>query len=371
MAKMYIVTNPMPEHNNSPAVSLGKFVQVIRAAGYAPSVIGARLPEKLPGVADDVPVRSFGYGGKGIFKILSFGFLQLKTFFYCLCKFHRGDSVYFWIADKMIGAYTAAKIKGAKTNFFLYGKINSRHTKAWARSLEQYMTDNADFVCAEAESVFGECRIPEGKRLSVIKLFVPEFAVEPKPYSERERIVAVMSRLSAEKHPLETIRAVCRVREEIPDLRLRIIGGGPMEKECRELVSELGADGFIEFTGWLPSSEAKKQLSECVLLMYPAEIEGVPGGILEAMSFGIPALASPVGGIPCLIDDGVDGVFLSGTDSEIIAEELLSLLQSDKLEKMSAAAKRKIEREFSLQSAAENFRSVTETKNAQIAKGEK
>lgn len=358
MERTFIITNPMPTHNNSPAVSLGKFVQVVKSAGYSPKVIGARLPENIPGVPDGVPVKSFRYGGRSVVKMLSFLLLQVKSFFYFLANCRKGDAVYFWIADKMIGAFLGAKLRGAEVNFFLYGMIDNRHAQKWARSLEQYMTDHADRVCAEGANVFTECSIPEDKPLDVIRLFVPESDITPIPYSEREPVIAVMSRLSPEKHPEDTIRAVCRVHETHPEIRLRIIGGGPIEGRCRQLVHELCADDFITFTGWLPSHDAKRRLSECILLSYPSDFEGVPGGILEAMSFGVPALASPVGGIPDLIEDGVDGVLLTSPDADTIARELESLLTSGELERLSREAMRKIREYFSLEAAAANFKAV-------------
>lgn len=364
MSKLYVITNPVPIHNNSPLISLGKFLQIIRRAGSEPTVIGARIPEDgIPGVGDTVSVINYSYGGRGILKLASYILLQLRTFFSGLVRFRKGDAVYFWIADKMIGAFLAAKLRGAENNFFLYGKISSRHTQNWARNLEQYMTDCSDCVCAEAKSVLTECRIPEDRRTDVIQLFVPETEIEPPPYAERGNLVSVMSRLSPEKYPLETIRAVAEVHRSVPDIRLRIIGGGPIEDECRQLVCELGAEDYIEFTGWLPPDEAKQMLGQCRILMYPAEIEGVPGGILEAMSFGIPALASPVGGIPDLIDNGKDGVFLSATDADTIAAELTELLNSGKLEAMSAAAINKIKERFTLERAAQNFAAVRASHN--------
>lgn len=366
MSKMYVVTNPVPLHNNSPLVSLAKFVQVVCAAGYSPEIIGARLPaDGVRGIPDSVPVRSFRYGGRGILKIFIFLLLQMKMFFWGLFCFKKNDVVYFWIADKMIGSFLAAKLRGAETNFFLYGSIVVKHSKNWARKLEQYMTDHADRVCAEAPSIFSECDIPENKILNPIQLFVPECGIEPKPFCDRELIIAVMSRLSREKHPFETIQAICRIHETMPDVYLRIIGSGPMEYQCRELVKKLGADGFIEFTGWLPADEAKRKLADCRVLIYPTDVEGVPGGILEAMSFGIPALASPVGGIPDVITDGVDGVILTDTDVDTIAAELSALLSSDKLSDMSDAATSTIKERFSLDAAAKNFNAVREGHTAE------
>ncbi|MBQ7827590.1 MAG: glycosyltransferase [Clostridia bacterium] len=358
MERLFIVTNPMPTHNNSPAVSLGKFVQVVLGAGYSPRIIGARLPEKIPGVPDTVPVRSFRYGGKGIFKMLSFLLLQIKTFFYCLANCRKGDAVYFWIADKMIGAFLGAKLKGAEINYFLYGKVFADGDGGLSEKLVRFMMNRATYVCAEAPSVFGQWGVGDSYDRDSINLFVPQSGVTPIPFEERSLNVAMYCRLSIGKHIDDAIRAFCAVKERFPEYRLKIIGGGPIEADVRNLVRELRADGFITVTGWLDHGEALKTVADSRVLLYPTDAEGVPGGILEAMSLGVPALASPVGGIPDLIESDVDGMFLASPDADTIARELETVLATGTPQEMSRAAMRKIKEKFSLESAAANFKAV-------------
>ena len=360
--KMYVVTNPMPEHNNSSAVSLGKFVQVILHAGFSPTVIGARFRDgTIPGVPDIVPVVNFRYGGKSVAKILSFILLQLKHFFYGLAHFRRGDAVYFWIADKMLGGFLAARLKGAETNYFLYGNVFGDGKGGMSEKLVRYMMNRASCVCVEAPSVLKQWGDFTNRKWDSINLFVPEVGIQPVPYENREKTVAMYCRISIGKHIDDAVLAFCKIHERLPEYRLKIIGSGAIENEMRDFIRERGAEDFVTLTGWLDREEALMNLRDCRVLLYPTDAEGVPGGILEAMSLGVPALASPVGGIPDIIDDGVDGVILTGTDAENIERELTALLESDKLSALSDAALRKIENKFSLAAAAENFRRVRES----------
>ncbi len=361
MEKIYVITNPMPLHNNSPAVSLGKFVQVICAAGYSPEIIGARLPEDgIPGVPADVPVRSYKYGGSGIFKMLSFVFLQVRMFFSGIFKYRKGDEVYFWIADKMIGAFLSARLKGASTNYFLYGRTFKDGEGGISAKLIMFMMNRATRVCAEAPSVFSQWEPQDSVPRASIRLFVPKSEVKPVPFDDRRKIVAMFSRLSPGKHIDDSVRAFCRVHDVLPEYSMIIIGGGVLEDETRTLINELGAAEYISVTGWLRLHDAKTRIADCRVLLYPTDAEGVPGGILEAMSLGVPALASPAGGIPDVIEDGVDGRILSGTDPETISAELLALLNAKELSRMSEAAMKKIAEQYSLESAAANFKAVKE-----------
>lgn len=364
MGKVYVVTNPTPLHNNSPVVSLSKFVQVLCGAGYTPVVSGARLPKDgLPGVPDDVIVKSYRYGGKSIFKMASFAMLQMKMFFSGLFRYRKGDSVYFWIADKMLGAFLAAKLKRAEINYFLYGRTFKDGTGGLSAKLIIYMMNRADYVCVESPAVFDQWNPDESVPRSAIRLFVPESDVQSVPFSERGKSVAMFSRLCPGKHIDDAVKAFCKVREQFPDYDMTIIGGGVLEDEVRELIRELNAEDYITVTGWLSPDEAKRRIAECRVLLYPTDAEGVPGSVLESMSLGVPALASPAGGIPDVIDDGADGRILSDTTPDVIEKELASMLSCDRLEQMAEAAKKKIAEQYSRDAAVANFLAVIESRN--------
>ena len=359
--KMYVITNPVPLHNNSPLVSLGKFLRVIDAAGYSAEILGARIPENgIPGKPENMPVKSYRYGGKGALKMLSYIFLQIRMFFSGLFRFKRGDVVYFWIGDKMIGSFTAARLKGAETNYFVYGRVFGGNVEGLSVKLTNHMIKKSTYVCAESPSVFNQWEISEGHKRDSIGLFVPSRDIAPVPFGERAKRVAMFCRLCEGKHIEDSINAFVKIHEKHPDYDLRIIGGGILEDDARKLIRELGAEGFISITGWLDPVSAAKELSRCRVLLFPTDAEGVPGSVLEAMSIGVPVLASPAGGIPDIVKDGVNGVILTATDDNTIAKELDLLLLSDKLDEISASALETIKNEFSLDVAAENFRNIRE-----------
>lgn len=352
-----VITNPVPLHNVSPLVSLGKFVRVLVSAGYSPLIIGARLPnDGIPEIPDGVRVKSLPYGGRGIFKLFSYIFLQLRLFFSLLIKLGRDDTLYFWIADKMIGAFLAARLRGAEINFFVYGNV-APHGGISER-LTLYMASHASRICAEAPSVFDQWDLPASVPRCCIKLFVPSSGIAPVPFSERPALVGMMCRLAHGKHADDAVRAFCRLHERLPEFGLRIIGGGPLEAQTLELIDELGAGEYISVTGWLEHDDALRELSRCRVLLYPTDAEGVPGGILEAMFLGVIPLATPVGGIPDVIDDGVNGFFLSDTSPDTIAAQLSAVLTSESAQGAAAASIQKIEKEFSLAAAARNLRAV-------------
>ena len=78
-------------------------------------------------------------------------------------------------------------------------------------------------------------------------------------------------------------------------------------------------------------------------------------GILEAMSFGRPTIAPKVGGIPEIINDGVDGYLIPDGDVDFFTKRIIDLSNKDALEKMSAAAQKKAFNEFSSDVMAKKY----------------
>lgn len=354
MRRLFVITNPIPTHNASPVVSLGKFVAETAAAGFEVSVIGARLPHDITDVSDmpaGVSIRSFRYGGRGALKMLSYLALQIRLFFHCIVRFRADVPVFFWLGDKMIGAFLAAKCRRCSVSYFVYGHGNNDRSPEWARKLLRFMMHHADRICAESASVLAEWDVTDG---DVIPLYCPSPS-EAVPYDERVRMICMLCRLVPEKHPLETIRAAGGVLRDFPDWSLTVIGGGLLEDECRELASSYDR---INVTGWLPSAEVRRILPDFRILLYPTDTEGVPGGVLEAMAAGVVPLVSPVGGIPDVTDGSSDGIYLSGTDEAAIADTLRAAIARDDLATLSRNAAARVREHHSLDAAARNFKKI-------------
>jgi glycosyltransferase involved in cell wall biosynthesis len=89
-------------------------------------------------------------------------------------------------------------------------------------------------------------------------------------------------------------------------------------------------------------------LSVADLFLLPSQQESFGLAALEAMACGVPVIASRVGGLPEVIDDGVDGYLKDPEDLQGMAEQALTVLGDAKLhERLAAAARRKVEEKFS------------------------
>ena len=150
---------------------------------------------------------------------------------------------------------------------------------------------------------------------------------------DEEFIVGYVGRLSDEKGVQYLIEAGMLLMETGP-CKILIIGDGPKRKELEDMVKMKGLEGNIIFTGfqtnieeWMPSLD---------IFVLPSLTEGTPMALLEAMSFGIPVVATRVGGVPRVIENGINGILVNSSDSKAIAENLKILFHDPFLRKRIA-----------------------------------
>lgn len=133
------------------------------------------------------------------------------------------------------------------------------------------------------------------------------------------------------------------------------LGGDQEIDEVRRLVEERGLQDNVQILGWVRGAEKMEAFRRAHLLVLPSYSEGLPIAVLEALAAGLPLVTTPVGGIPELIVDGVNGLLVTPGDVEAIAVAIVRLLSSGKLRaKMSAA-------NLELARAKHDARSVTLT----------
>jgi len=170
-------------------------------------------------------------------------------------------------------------------------------------------------------------------------------------------VFGVVSRLDPEKRIQDVIEAFDRVAAEHPKSRLLIWGDGPYAKELREQAASASHGDRIELRGWI--EQPYKAFEEVDCLMLVSSSEGIPRSILEAGLMGVPSIATPVGGVPGVIDDGDTGWLVNVGDIDAIADVMASLMRNpEKILEAGARARKKIETEFSLQKEMDSLRTV-------------
>jgi glycosyltransferase involved in cell wall biosynthesis len=160
--------------------------------------------------------------------------------------------------------------------------------------------------------------------------------------------VLFLGRLGARKGSFELLRAFASVAPRFPRARLVLAGDGEVDA-TRQLADELGLGARIRCPGWLSTEQVRDALQGCTIFALPSHAEGLPMALLEAMAAAKPPLVTPVGGIPGLVRDGVNGLLVPPGDEAAIAAALERLLGDAGLrERLGAAARESIRRDYSI-----------------------
>ncbi|MGO8704435.1 MAG: glycosyltransferase [Candidatus Brocadiia bacterium] len=172
-------------------------------------------------------------------------------------------------------------------------------------------------------------------------------------------VVAFVGRLDRQKNPLLLLRAAARVVREVPETVFAFAGTGRLEAQCRAEADRLGLSGSVRWLGWL--SDTRPLLARMDLVALPSSWEGMPNVILEAMACGKPAVAANVGGCAELIVEGETGFLAPPGDEGALATCILRLLHDAGLRRrLGAAARERVEREFSIKAMVEKNEALYE-----------
>lgn len=132
--------------------------------------------------------------------------------------------------------------------------------------------------------------------------------------------IVTAGRLVAWKQVDRVIEAIAT----LPDVGLVIIGDGPERSRLQSLARVLEIGDRVYFSGQLPPQEMLALMAACDLFVLNSTYEGLPHVILEAMSLGLPVVATAVGGTPELVRDGENGRLI--TDDTLLSEVFSQLL---------------------------------------------
>jgi glycosyltransferase involved in cell wall biosynthesis len=104
---------------------------------------------------------------------------------------------------------------------------------------------------------------------------------------------------------------------------LDVVGDGPCRSACEALAQSLGIADRVRFHGEVRDVERRFAAASCFVL--PSRTEGTPLTVLEAMSCGLPVVATSVGGVPDVVTDGVTGRLVAAGDEEALASAMYAL----------------------------------------------
>lgn len=221
---------------------------------------------------------------------------------------------------------------------------------------------------AVRQSVLTDERVPEDRAVVVHNgVSLPEGVSNPGEgarlrtelgFSPNHLVVGMVANLNrAVKGGIYFIESMPLILEQVPEARFLVVGGGAEGSSVIARSEELGVRDKVVFAGFQPQIEQFYPIMDLSVLTSLSE--GLSITLLESMSFGLPVVATRVGGNPEIVRDGESGFLVPARDPAAFAERVVELLKSRELsEKMGCAGRKIVEADFTLPGAAEQYLAV-------------
>ena len=183
-------------------------------------------------------------------------------------------------------------------------------------------------------------------------------------------LVGTVGRMAAVKNQGLLTRAFLIARARDPGFavaaRLVLVGDGPLRSKSQAMLDEAGASALA----WLPGERSDvpdvMRWLDCFVL--PSLAEGISNTILEAMSCGLPVVATAVGGNAELVQAGTTGALIPNDDASALAEALLAMWRDPAAaQRMGRAGRAEVERRFSMQAMVTAYQGLYDARLARRA----
>ena len=253
----------------------------------------------------------------------------------------------------------------SKTNrSSFYGKI---HDTLW-RLLEKWELKRIPYLIVVSPHLKEELKKDGAKNITVIPNGIDANWFDVPNESITGRILFV-GRIRPGKGLENLIKSIKLVIDKGCDVHLHVVG--PTNdlhylKYLQELAKKMEVREHVEFIGSIPDDALLNEYAECSIFVLPSSIESNPIVLLEAMASGKPVIATNVGGIPYMIEDGKNGFLVNYGDIEGLAEKILKLMNDKKLRDFIAENGKKTAMKYSWENISEEtyevYRHVYEDK---------
>jgi L-malate glycosyltransferase len=206
---------------------------------------------------------------------------------------------------------------------------------------------NADHIVAPSRYLF-EAFSKAGFNVNLH--FIPNPLVLSRyPFISRDefspRLLWVRS-LHAIYNPAMALHTLYTIRKELGTGELCMVGpdkDGSLQ-ECRSLCDRLGLSDYVQFTGILSKEKWIDLAPQYNFFINTTNFDNAPVSVMEAMALGLPIVSTNVGGIPYLLEDGVDALLVEAGDYEAMAKAIITLVKSsDRAQSLLRSARAKVE----------------------------
>ena len=306
----------------------------------------------LPG--DHRPARrAKNFFGKAIIYV----FNQLKISKYLLSNRKRIESVVYFtggsalvlpaITGKLIGKRTVLIATGsAARSYRTLGTLKFGIESRIISVLENFNYSLCDVLVVESPAMKKYLDVTKFEAKTIVaSLAIEESFKKIEPYHQRKKRIGYVGRLNKEKGVMNLIEALPSLSEM--GYEFVIVGDGVERARIEEFLQANDLTSMVKMMGIIDRKEMVAVMNSFRLLILPSFTEGLPNVVMEAMACGTPVLANSVGGIPDIIQDGVNGYLMNDNFPSTIAMKVRQVISENGLEMISNTAERSIRAKFS------------------------
>lgn len=224
-----------------------------------------------------------------------------------------------------------------------------KQSSAKKRENIKYIFSLADKVITLSEewsSFFGRNICGYSKIVTMYNgVILPEYHKED--YSGCD--VLFLGRLGRRKGTYDLLKAIPEILKAVPDAMFYLGGDGDIKK-CMDIAERNGFKDHVNFLGWVRGHEKEEYLKKCSIFVLPSYSEGMPMSLLEAMSYGLASVSTNAGGIPQIIDSGVNGLRFEAGDVNALSLDIIDLLRDrDKRQWLGEEGQRTVAAKFNVE----------------------
>ena len=359
--KIGVITSAYPDYGDDPhGIFVHRLMREIVKKGNEVHVLAPFTGGETEYTLEGVHVEKFHYfyprrlerlsGRAGMIDNVKEGFLvklQVLTFlffnvFWSLRKLKNTDVIHVqWPIPNGMGALFLKKLYGIPYINTIHGEEVHLSQRYHMIFVLRWLVNNSSKTVTNSRATKKFCLdagLDESK-IEVIPFGVDTDFFMPLDVYKDENIFQILSvgYLIERKGFEYLIRAMPHVLKEHDNVRLKIIGSGPLESKLKELIYELGLGDEVKIVRNVSDEELLMAYNSADLFVLPSVVdsqgntEGLGVVLLEAMACGLPVIGSDVGGIPDIITNNKTGILIEEKDVPGISEAIKKLIEDEEL----------------------------------------
>lgn len=180
--------------------------------------------------------------------------------------------------------------------------------------------------------------------------------VMPIPYSEHEKVIIMVGDLRVNKSCNTLLDAFAKIHTDYSNWKIVLLGRGNQEENLKSQAEKLGISEKVIFPGYVTGETFRNYFSKAGIYCMCSKVEGFPVAVLEAWSYGVPVITTPVGGLPDVMEEGKNCISFNHGDSYKLASNLKYLIDNpSKCQEMSEYSKVFAKENFSLNKISDDI----------------